>query len=788
MSLKSKYSVFLIPVLVFSLNAQTADLILQDEITPTYIAYLVGKEAGWLLQVTTGIDDTPTMQAHMGLAIMAFAWSHIDGDTMITELDPIMESIGTNLDTLAGRIGSDIIPMLETMQMNAFLTALTDFFDSGDYAAFRDFMSQTADSLGNDFDNFGITIDEFFGDVGDNFADQNFSSHLDSIFSNSADFDFSLQVLGSEFADTTFIFSRTFFDHLEDIEAIGDSMSTDFDQFGSWMDSVMSITGGDVMPGIAHFQDGLYDLTKLLDTIRVVITSQPFAPFEIDPSPIDSIQMAIDELDSLLDGKEYEYNSDYEGYSIRPLAIIQNMPGDGLPNIYWDFYRSLDPPGYTFGGIFPYGLDPQSLDLLSADMIMNDWDDIDVIETRLSGLELLWQTQLSQDSTDSDAHLGIAMVQSFNIINDHLPIFDDIFRLLDEGRIDSLTYLYDWESVNFMDDLDDVDYHLDFYTNADEPAHFVILIKTIEDAYGPYEIGPNSEFEILNVSVPTVAMAQMNMNLARTGLDLAIQGISEIYAELGDIFVLELDPTILDFSNIESDSDLVLLLEQSNPNFLSLTPYGVDKFIAAGDALEEGFGSLHNFFTQMVTLAYAMQPYENDFDMDGLQFIMDMEEMEEHTFEVWQDFAIPDAVTIIDSERVNLSAWFDNPPASFLIMWKDLVFGIDSTMGGLFPNRPYVAIGSGTTPTLPRSFEVHDAYPNPFNPVTLISFDIPRAGNVNVTIYNLLGEQVAALVDGKMTAGWKRIPWNAGNLPSGIYFYRVRYDRQTFTNKLMYIK
>ena len=788
MSLKNKYSVFLIPVLVFSLNAQTPNLILQDEITPTYIAYLVGKEAGWLTQVATGIDDNITMQAHMGLAITAFAWSHIDGDTMITELDPIMKSIEANLDTMGRRIGNDIIPILETMQMNAFLTDLTDFFDSGDYAVFRDFMNQTVDSLGSNFDNFGTTVEEFFGDVGDNFANQYFSDHLNSIFTNSADFDFSLQVIGSEFADTTFIFSRTFFDHLEDISAIGDSMSTEFDQFDSWMDSVMSITGGDVMPGIVHFQDGLYDLTELLDTIRVLITSQPFAPFEIDPSPIDSIQMAIDELDSLLYGKEYEYNSDYEGYSITPLVIIQNMPGDGLINLYKDFYRSPDRPGYTFGGIFPYGLDLQSLDLILDDMVMNDWDDIDVIEPRLSGLELLWQAQLVPEPTDPDAHLGIAMVQSFNLINDHIPIFDDIFHLLDEGRVDSLTYLYDWESVNFMDDLDSVDYHLDFYTNADEPTHFVILIKTIEDAYGPYIIGPDSEFEILNVSVPTVAITQVNMNLLRDGMDMIVQGTSDLYTELSDIFILELDPTILDFSNTESDSDLVLLLEQSNPDFLSLTPYGVDEFIAAGDALKEGFGSLHIFFTQMVDLANAMQPYEDDFDMDGLQFIIDMEEMEEHTFKIWQDFAIDDSVTIIDSERVNLSAWFDNPPNSFLIMWKDLVFGIDSTMGGMFPDRYYLVVDSGTNPTLPRSFEIHDAYPNPFNPVTMINFDIPLAGNVNVTIFNLLGEKVATLVDGKMTAGWKRIPWNARNLPSGIYFYRVRYDRQIFTNKLMYLK
>ena len=103
-------------------------------------------------------------------------------------------------------------------------------------------------------------------------------------------------------------------------------------------------------------------------------------------------------------------------------------------------------------------------------------------------------------------------------------------------------------------------------------------------------------------------------------------------------------------------------------------------------------------------------------------------------------------------------------------------------------SQPTLEIEVEKFPVVPRSFIVHHAYPNPFNPATLISFDIPKAGKVNVAIYNLLGEKIATLVDQEMTPGWKRIPWHAGVLPSGIYFYRVSYDRHTVTNKLMFIK
>lgn len=784
---KNKY-ILIILIFCVSSNAQTPDLILQDDIDATYISYLTVKELGWLTQVAVGGNDEPTMKAHMGLAIMAFAWSHIDGDTLFTDSAPLLDSIGLNIDTIFARIETNLIPMIDSLQLDYFLDELTNFFDSGDYVAFRDFLSQTITDLDSNIENLEFTIDDFLDDLGNNFADQYFSDHLGAIFDSTADFSFSLQILATDFTDTTFVFSRNYFDHLTDIADLADSISYSFEQFGGWMDSVMSISGADVMPGIAHFRTGLSDLDELTDTLKIVLISQPFAPFEIDPSPLDSFQQAISELDSLLDGKEYEYNSDYEGYSIRPLAIIQNMPGDGLADIYWDFYRTVNPESYTFGGIFPYGLDPQSLDLLSPDMIINDNDESSDMDLRLTALEMIWQAQLLTEPDNPDTHLGLALVLTHNTINDHIPIFEDIFCLLDEGRIDSLTYLYNWDSIDLSDDIDQVDYHLDYFTNADQPTHFVVLVKTSIDSYGPYTIGPDSEFEIVNLPVPLVAFAQMNLNLAWNGIELIVQGIADVYSELSDIFILELDPTILDFSTIESDTDLVLLLEQSNPDFLSLTPYGINRFIEAGDAIEDGLSELNGYFNQLVDLAVAMQPYEEDFAIDGAQFIADMIDMEAQTFELWQDFAFPDSVTIIDDERVNLSAWFDNPPASFLIMWKNLVFAVDSTMGGLFPDRPTLGIEAGKFPVVPRTFSVHHAYPNPFNPATLISFDIPKAGKVNVAIYNLLGEKIVTLVDQEMTPGWKRIPWHAGLLPSGIYFYRVSYDRQRVTNKLMFIK
>jgi len=74
---------------------------------------------------------------------------------------------------------------------------------------------------------------------------------------------------------------------------------------------------------------------------------------------------------------------------------------------------------------------------------------------------------------------------------------------------------------------------------------------------------------------------------------------------------------------------------------------------------------------------------------------------------------------------------------------------------------------------LPREFALDAAYPNPFNPTTVIPYAIPRTAAVKLTVYNLLGQQVAVLVDGQLDAGYHHAVWNADQVASGIYMVRM---------------
>jgi hypothetical protein len=89
---------------------------------------------------------------------------------------------------------------------------------------------------------------------------------------------------------------------------------------------------------------------------------------------------------------------------------------------------------------------------------------------------------------------------------------------------------------------------------------------------------------------------------------------------------------------------------------------------------------------------------------------------------------------------------------------------------------------------LPTTFALYPNWPNPFNSTTMIRYDVPKTGEVSLTIFNLLGQRVATLFDGRQLAGTHTIAWNASDFPSGLYFCRMNAVGFMQTRKMLLVK
>ena len=92
-------------------------------------------------------------------------------------------------------------------------------------------------------------------------------------------------------------------------------------------------------------------------------------------------------------------------------------------------------------------------------------------------------------------------------------------------------------------------------------------------------------------------------------------------------------------------------------------------------------------------------------------------------------------------------------------------------------------IGTGSD-----DFKLLSAYPNPFNPVTTIGFTIPKTINVNLTIFNILGEEVVTLHSGSLYSGSHTYQWDASQYAGGVYFYRLEAGEYVETRKIVLLK
>src|SRR5205085_8000985 len=89
---------------------------------------------------------------------------------------------------------------------------------------------------------------------------------------------------------------------------------------------------------------------------------------------------------------------------------------------------------------------------------------------------------------------------------------------------------------------------------------------------------------------------------------------------------------------------------------------------------------------------------------------------------------------------------------------------------------------------VPNAFALSQNYPNPFNPTTNIKFSIPKNSLVKMTVFDITGKEVTTLVNGNYTAGTYNVDFDASNIASVVYFYKIQADDFTSVKKMLLVK
>src|SRR5690606_29282765 len=132
-------------------------------------------------------------------------------------------------------------------------------------------------------------------------------------------------------------------------------------------------------------------------------------------------------------------------------------------------------------------------------------------------------------------------------------------------------------------------------------------------------------------------------------------------------------------------------------------------------------------------------------------------------------------------------------PSSFL---RDVQFDEEgkkwiATRGGgvaVFKEGGAVSVENEVTVSAIEDYNLYQNYPNPFNPTTTIKYELPGESKVVLKIYDVLGIEVATLINEVQKAGYKEIKFDASDYSSGIYMYRLITGNKIFTKKMMVLK
>jgi hypothetical protein len=182
----------------------------------------------------------------------------------------------------------------------------------------------------------------------------------------------------------------------------------------------------------------------------------------------------------------------------------------------------------------------------------------------------------------------------------------------------------------------------------------------------------------------------------------------------------------------------------------------------------------------------------NDNGMDGDKVAGDMVFSTTVTFPAYTVFEVQYKFGINYGDSVNNQGGNDNENAigsnHVTNLFSSLWYGELIDTFGVMVTRDFTTDVQDITETLPTVYALTQNFPNPFNPTTIINFSVPKEEFVTLNVYNSIGQKVATLVNESKTAGTYQVDFDAANLSSGIYFYKITAGNFNETKKMILMK
>lgn len=153
----------------------------------------------------------------------------------------------------------------------------------------------------------------------------------------------------------------------------------------------------------------------------------------------------------------------------------------------------------------------------------------------------------------------------------------------------------------------------------------------------------------------------------------------------------------------------------------------------------------------------------------------------------------PDFSDIVHEELAHTVSSIRIGPLAYSTTHYWRVRGSNGTLFGPWSETRSLTVSTGVDvdsgdSTIPSSIELSQNYPNPFNPITTISFDLPEAADVSLVVYNVLGHEVARLVDKRLSAASYDVSWDAAEMASGLYHYKLAAGSFVETKAMVLLK